>query len=337
MAYIDIIVREDGNGKGFLFDHYVIRRTTGRLTRAVFLNPDINPEAFYAQVQGLLHAQYTFAFTLPPYIALSTEGNSNSNVICRNVFDLLADKDGELLFLPGAHQWERERTAVDAEVSTVFSAVKTLGRPLLAVCGRMLSLGAADNWVVANLTTHSAGRMLSLSLEGRIHYNTALHGVALKQDTVLHDIYTKWNHGQDFSEEEKLEFLHVNSVHSAQLYRPTLVTSTGIGEYITTPENTNGKYFTESARSLPGFKNGRCKDKPIADVIEAIESRWGAPMMGVQWHPEAYESPSTASSGPYNNDSPKPRSTAGELPLVEEDTGLPENVPTEGPSRISQG
>ncbi|KAJ3217358.1 hypothetical protein HDU67_008060 [Dinochytrium kinnereticum] len=296
-SYVDILYREDKDGKGAIFDHHRLREVTGLPTRAVFYYDDeeksLNAERVFLgahQAWG-----YTFQFDPPPCIHFfryranggARDRDAPPNELVKHERKMLMEPGGGLFVFPGKHGWTKMgvNEGFDRQVTELFKVLKGIGRPVLAICASTLVLGRTDHWEIENLTGHSSGRSPQLNNEGGIVYNSLLHGLDLVDGSLLDGLAKK----KGFVREKLL----VNSVHSYQLADRF-------------PSNT--AFFEVSARSTDGneeshrhpmVKKGRFRAFASGGVIEAIEARKGAPILGAQFHPEAFDSRSTPSNFGY--------------------------------------
>jgi gamma-glutamyl-gamma-aminobutyrate hydrolase PuuD len=131
------------------------------------------------------------------------------------------------------------------------------------------------------VTDHSASRMMSLSQTNpKVCYNIMMHGLQLQKDSLLYGLLT-YKVGDKFIAPP--DNIQVNSVHwKAPQLNPRLNNSQGKCPFgidvAATSKNT--------ARLDHKNRSGRIME-PEEEIIEAFSSFYGAPVIGIGWHPEA--------------------------------------------------
>jgi len=255
---------DEKDAKGTYFDHYVIQRATGHLSKAIVPEggsyPSTALESYIKQVTLAL-----------PY----GEG--------ARVLPLQAtDDDGGLLIIPGRMR-DREYDLVrkEQEIELLRKAFLR-GQPVLGICAgswriwsvlRQLEQDVSfqktlDDGLI-DVEDHAASRMMSVSDNtGNVVYNIELHGVDIEKTSLLHSMMG----------EKAPAVLNVNSVHwksSDKAKKPINVNIVGTSNEGMTKETKN--------------RHGKIIKSEVG-AIEAFETTFGVPVIGVQWHPEAYNS-----------------------------------------------
>jgi gamma-glutamyl-gamma-aminobutyrate hydrolase PuuD len=159
------------------------------------------------------------------------------------------------------YKGEREKTFVQRQAyeKALLKEARLIGRPVLTICGGTWGLIEAFGGSTVAVTGHNCRQgMPRINNDGNIGYNIQSHNIKIQGDSLLSQLmgYTKSVMDCNF-------FTNVNSVHWKAPYN--------------LPTN-----FVASAISVK-------KDKDIDEnTIEAVESEFGVPMVGIQWHPESY-------------------------------------------------
>ena len=142
------------------------------------------------------------------------------------------------------------------------------GQPILAVCAGSWRLWEALGGKLEEVSDHSyGGGMIRLNEMGKIGYNKQIHRIKVESNTLLNDI-------MNISKETDRP--SVNSVHwkaPSEKKIPSLV-------------RVSAKAVADN-KIAPNTRQGT-QMKPQNDTIEAFENQYGAPLLGIQWHPEAY-------------------------------------------------
>jgi gamma-glutamyl-gamma-aminobutyrate hydrolase PuuD len=184
---------------------------------------------------------------------------------CRNFLS----EDAGLLVITGSHKAEEGKDRYVKRIEFENKQIKKAlleGRPILAIC--------AGSWVLwnnfidsdsTNINTHlkkvqghnNRRGMIRLNIEGKVIFNEQIHDIDINKNSLLFSFI-------NYPQSNVIEKISVNSLHS-----------------VAVNENTKPNFINIAAQST--------KDS----VIEAFETKFGAPVIGIQWHPEAYTNNST--------------------------------------------
>lgn len=256
---IGITWRDDGSGKGAFWDHYTIQKML-RLPTAIINESTVKigpvvKDRTRRQLHTLAQFQKTVDASFP--VASVRHAKSLDNIV--------------LIVIPGVdrrsdtpkRQWFEER---------LLCREYQRGRlPIVLLCGAMYRLSALGIKIGAVSHHANNGGMVRLNNNGKVVYNTSIHFVETGKGDRARAI---WGKEQRFP---------VNSVHSDSVV--DLAHRRGEFEIVA---RSTGACLTEKGT----VRKTRGKDimEPQEGVIEAIVSKdtSRAPLVGVQWHPEAY-------------------------------------------------
>lgn len=181
-----------------------------------------------------------------------------------------------LLFLPGVPRNVKESSQQleprsEQNTALIQDAINR-GKPILAVCGGSWALWQHFDGELVAVKDHCSSRMPSLNSLGKVGYNMQIHRIALQEAGLILKASMAYEQNRVAN-----PYPTVNSVHWLA------------------PGGETPDVFDISARSrqdqiLAPMGRHQAQMQPEANVIECFESRFGAPMLGVQWHPEAYTS-----------------------------------------------
>ncbi|CAF1462467.1 unnamed protein product [Adineta steineri] len=245
---------------GAFFDHYVIRNITQHNT-VLIRNPTVNTNRFIAFI-GRTHHSLTL------------------NGVLNHIPQEASIADSGLLFIPG-HPRNAEETQglMDRNEfeEDLFQLARLRGQPILAVCGGCWILWRFFGGRVVPVTDHSYSKTPSIKIDGDVAYNMQIHRIDIKENTMLSQIiYPVQN----------IQFM-VNSVHWDAPHGPVpdalIVSATAV----------------QDAKIAPRSRQSH-RMRPTNNSIEAFETIHGAPVMGIQWHPEAYY-PVEGVNGEFNS------------------------------------
>lgn len=195
-----------------------------------------------------------------------------------------------LLVVPGrVHSNENEPIRLRHEYKVIREALNR-GQPILGICAGIwrvweqlhiwtkfpdtLNYSAQNllDWhqkysSVIDVLDHAyGGGMIRLGANGtQATYNVQIHDVMIQQSTLLSSILKNAPHRQS-----------VNSVHWKAV------------NHAQTPKNIVVSAFSLENPSIDIQTRQQTKMHPQEGTVEAFESIHGAPIMGLQWHPEGY-------------------------------------------------
>lgn len=255
---IQISYRDENKGGGAFYDHYSFQKITGMNTE-ITVHPKQLVGDFEFYVESSKH-------TLP--CSTNLLGGKKFPGISNNQRDQMG-----LLVIPGcARETAKKRREVHNRRSeheaALLKEAQLIGRPVLAICAGAWTLWQSFGGSTRDCEDHCyRGGMPRILDHGNVGYNKSIHDVQVLLGSQLSGIVKTQ---QRFS---------VNSVHWQ------VVNETGQPESLQV--SARAQQNDGIAPKSP-YKKG-CLIKPEADVIEAFETSQGVPMLGIQWHPEAYD------------------------------------------------
>lgn len=268
-APIEISYRDEGKGNGAFYDHYTIQKTTGYLTKIA------------------VSSQMNIA-SLKSYINTDTEHNIPfwlKNDEAKSIPEISDENDNVgLLIIPGrARETETKRKNIHTirtnyENKIIRDAINR-GRPILGICAGSWQLWNSFYNLKKNEEEHvdatrdvndhnNGSGMPRVRPDGKIKYNIQIHKVSIQPKTILAASIGGNINNDTIS-------LTVNSVH-----------------WRAPDENKLPDTLVVNAKSLKNdkpIKVARLGEiDPEVNIIEGFETKDGAPVLGIQWHPEAY-------------------------------------------------
>ena len=264
---ISISFRMEGKeslGKAAFYDHYTLQKHTGFQTKVVS-SPDkaINTDVLFDYISS------------KPNFMKHTPLTSSSI-------------DGGLLYIPGMtrdsynKQSNSHKVRIEFEKNIIKDALLR-GQPILAVCAGSWTLWEAMGGKIKSVADHNyGGGMPRISNKNKITHNKAVHRLELCRDTLPYNIFTN---------NYEVDLINI-SVNSHHWMAP---------DELTTPEN-----IEISARAIKDpeitikTRQG-IKMEPEENITEAFTTIYGAPVMGIQWHPEAYNWNCSANNDLFNH------------------------------------
>jgi gamma-glutamyl-gamma-aminobutyrate hydrolase PuuD len=268
---VGIALRQCGGGKGAYYDHYTLQLTTQTPT-VVLKQETMKIANFVEQLRQVTHSlQYEV-----------------SNIEDYKTSAEATPKEFGLLFIPGVSRKSYERE--DFEVRKQFQSdlIKRAvleGRPILAICGGCWQLWEEFGGKVKEVKGHSyrAGMPRILDTTGKVGYNKQIHRLNLEADS--HILC-----GAMMLPSFENQSPTVNSVH-------WLAPS---DEIVPSFLDVSAKSVADESIAPKITRDGETRVINPDTCIEAFESKNGVPIIGVQWHPEAYTKNSPESYKPRN-------------------------------------
>lgn len=290
---IAIVYRSEGEGKGAFYDHYTFQ-TVAKCPTVIALSGD--------GTCGDLDTNQLENFIKNNPYGLSYGTNKEGKIVPDST--KFPHEQG-LLVIPGRERAQEYVASRDKYERKVIKEALRRGQPILAICAGcwqiweasdckfeekctkcMLNQNNEEGCVMVSkfkdVKDHVASRMMSLGKNGNITYNMQIHRINPVQSSLL---FKAMGNPTDIS---------VNSVHWKVP--------------VCFPEDTIHPIFDISATAkhdaqlAPNNRSG-AKMQPEEGTVEAFERRFGAPTVGIQWHPEAYATFSVGAVGtsrPYN-------------------------------------
>ncbi len=273
----------DKDGKGMLFDHMRIQIITD------FSTSTLGPES--KEITDA--AKKRFNDELRNHPAKLPFGDQNQDLITVPPYVETCSELG-LLIIPGRMRDNENEPIRLAHEYQVLRNAFNRGQPIMGICAGSWRVWEQlfiwtkfpnrlsedpiqlSNWQekdgsLVEVTDHTYSRMLGLSTTGTdATYNVQIHKVVISKKSLLKRMLGKTTLG------ESVEPMTVNSVHSKAVNpgRPpanVLISAKAIK---------HSKIFLNN-------RSGKLMD-PEENTVEAFETRFGAPIIGLQWHPEGY-------------------------------------------------
>jgi gamma-glutamyl-gamma-aminobutyrate hydrolase PuuD len=262
---VSIPLRADGGGGGTLFDHRTIQQIAGVPTILAHSQKK-SPSVFIEHLRSSVH---TLEFGTP------TENSMGRNIPTQVTRAI--DANG-LLYIPGTSRTAKEKQTPEYIIRIKYNEglikkARLTGQPILGICG-----GAWEVWnhfggETCEVYGHSyRGGMPRLKENGKVGNNKQIHSIEITEDAYL----LRASMQVSRLEPQLPPTLTVNSVH-----------------WLACDKNITPAEFIVSATALhdpavaPKKKHNTILQTESGSV-EAAESRFGAPILVIQWHPEAY-------------------------------------------------
>jgi gamma-glutamyl-gamma-aminobutyrate hydrolase PuuD len=269
-APIVITYREDGKtaGKAAFFDHVTFRNATGVKT-AIAAPKELPATQFYSYLNYREGHNY---YGLPGNLGRPQAVNSKTIADCG-----LIVIPGEARVTATANP-DAARARKKHELELIRQA-RLRGQPVLAICAGSWRLWQAYGGKTKAVSDHNyGGAMPRLSTTGaKVVNNKQIHRINLTVNSMLAKaMYRKKAIGQPT----------VNSVHWLA------------ADSSSTPKMLEVVATTKQDNAIAANNRQGSLMKPTKGSVEAFETKFGAPMIGVQWHPEAYNPKDPASLAP---------------------------------------
>lgn len=276
---ITVAHREDAFGAGAFWDHYTLRNATGRQTdishhadvKPLLQPPGVRKKRQYA---GPLPGEAPDTGTGPGKGLLFIAGGNYG--LETELPEPNKDHTPESDSAKARHERRAEHER------TLLKEARLSGRPVLAVCGgswRMLEAYGGQTRAVKP-KTHQTRQMPYLTKSGAVARVASEHDVAVRAGSAL---------GSAFRDDGGQTPTRVNSAHWA-------VAEESFPGWLKGVPRVGGPRSREqllqvSARGVtPNDPPYLGKTGPAhPHSVEAFETRYGAPVLAVQWHPEAYD------------------------------------------------
>lgn len=270
---------ENKCAKGIFFDHSVIRKMN--VDTKVIVNNDEEKTSYESKLYEYLKG----IVAKLPLCSYDVDINGIKIPKALTVDELQSTTDIQqcgLLFLPG---WQgkcpQEREKLDRAI--IKNALKN-GQPIFAVCAgcwNLMRFGSECfmkipiNRITVSVKDHTASKMISISENKRqVINNTSIHAVQihLHSDSLLSGVIQN-------EQQHK-----VNSVHKEAIDKE-LINKTYWDIWATSVRNSNCSNRDGSNKLN---RQGKKMDSQ-GDIVEAFEcKKYGTPIIGTQWHAEAY-------------------------------------------------
>lgn len=261
-----IISYRDDRGKrmhGAFYDHYLVRNITQHPTKIT-----IHKSLKITHLEEFIH-NTTLVLGIGDQLGKG------------QIPDIIADSTQErgLLIIPGRSHKDADKEREGHEKELLANAIRR-GQPVLAICGGARRLWGMFGGRSNAVKDHLYSSMPYILASGAVANNKQIHRIHIIPNSILSaGMYGKM---------PEIKTLMVNSIHwEAPDADPV---------YLTVSDRENDKTQTMleiSARSVLtediAVKNRKGNElQPQSNTVEGFETRYGAPLIGVQWHPEAY-------------------------------------------------
>ncbi|AKJ29375.1 gamma-glutamyl-gamma-aminobutyrate hydrolase family protein [Caldimonas brevitalea] len=294
-----VAYRDCGHGTGAFWDHYTLQQTTGRPTTASH-GADVTPTI---QSTDPTKNKQNYNGGLPHNVNTTTGHGQGLLVVTGGNYGLTSETPRHPSHVPSGSAADRHGQRVAHEAELMKQAQLT-GRPMVGICGgswRVLESHGGSTQQL-NPSTHQARAMPFIKKDGTISNNFTTHGMEIRPDTMLHS-QTAWQRNEPMDvdggaaarptwhkNEDPIQH-EVNTVHWAAARED----ANGL---VPNHPNPNPEMAAKLASLEVSARDtnhdfpykGATPDGRPSHSVEAFESRSGAPVMGMQWHPEAYSS-----------------------------------------------
>lgn len=259
---IAISYRDEGKGKGAFFDHFTLRAITGVETEIVVQQN---------------HAVTNFANLINYRNGHNEHGLPLNTSIPHTTSD---PKESGFIFIPGYTRDSDNKKSTAHTQRLIFeneliAKARLRGQPVLAVCAGSWTLWQSYNGTIKEVSDHNYGGAMPRMSSYRplVCNNKMIHKVVPKAGTYLAGTI---KNGDAFP---------VNSVHWKAPDEP----SASVASLL----EVSGS--SQQDNLIAPMSRQQHQMKP-EDSIEAFETRFGVPMIGIQWHPEAFNTEEQGSS-----------------------------------------
>jgi gamma-glutamyl-gamma-aminobutyrate hydrolase PuuD len=292
-APLTIAHRDEGRGTGAFWDHFTFQRMTGRPTIASVAD-DMRAEFATHYMSGEKSKGHNYRGELPsqPFAMPHEQGSGHGLlVITGSNYGLESEQPRRHPdHTPSSSAAQRNHIREQHE-RTLLQEARLSGRPVFAVCGgswRVLEAFGGQTRQL-NSKTHQSRQMPYLKKDGSVGggKNIREHGVEFSDSSMLAGAM-RGSHGTLPT--------NVNSVHwaAADERRPgelTRVERLGAVDHRVGPQmlSVAARGVTDSHRPYVGVRGPELAQR-APHSVEAFETVHGAPVVAVQWHPEAYNS-----------------------------------------------
>lgn len=250
-APIVIAFRDEGSGKGAFYDHYTVQKAT-RYPTLISAHPRM-------RLKSLKDHSKTITYRLK-------YGSEQEGQVIPESIDNFSEQG--LLFIPGRIRDNEFEPVRKAHEQNILKQAFLRGQPVLAVCAGSWRLWEALGGELEEVTDHSyGGGMIRLNEMGKIGYNKQIHRIKVEQDTLL---------GAIMKTTTEADMPSVNSVHWKAPSAKKVPSLARVSARAAADD-----------KIAPNTRQGT-QMEPQNDTIEAFENQYGAPFLGIQWHPEAY-------------------------------------------------
>ncbi len=283
------------DGKGMLFDHIRFQFLTNHPTAVSYPEDDQIAEK----------AKSFFTSVINQHSASLKFGQNNDKGKITPPKTKTAHNCG-LLVIPGrVRELENEPVRLAHEFKVIRNALNR-GQPILGICAgawrvwdQLLISTRKPNFAgmeaiflteklsrlptIIPVTDHSSSSMVRLNSGGiNACYNVQMHTNVIVKDSFLEGVLNPFNNQEFFLDDflnapiDPTFKIQVNSVHSkavnpAYLPNNVRISATAEADPTISKKNRHQKLLT-----------------PQEKTVEAYESIFGAPILGIQWHPEGY-------------------------------------------------
>lgn len=263
---------------GAFYDHYLMRKITKHSTHLIKAD-SVTRDSFDNFIQNKT------VLRLGLDESMDSPQNSNKNE--------MQDIDG-LIFIPGRPS--EKGNDFDARCNfelTQIARAMLRGQPVLAICAgawrlfeacvsKIITAQLNTSSLLVDSTDHTYRSMPYIVQNGGVGNNVIIHDVILHPNTMLESIYQhqqNLNLIEEESDASKPPYVEVNSVHW-QVINQTIFNNKHVANMFAISATSTGKRDIKNSQ-----QNNMIPDE---NIVEAFETKTGVPMLGIQWHPEAF-------------------------------------------------
>lgn len=263
-----ISYRDDNWGGGAYYDHYTMQLITNNPTLIAPTKEDESVE------RSLTH----LIFHLQNHVTHNLMFGQLDEKSKRTVPEIIEqfDTNHGLLVFPGIARSSYEKRTEEynqriTAQSKLFKRALLIGQPILGICGGSWYLWEYFGGVTKEAKGHScrAGMPRIKDTTGKIGHNIQVHRIIIQENALLLKAALHLT-------SEQSEYLPVNSVHWRA---PDLKQIPIFYQVSALPKRDDNLAPKKSKGTIM---------QPDEDCIEGFEAKFGAPILGVLWHPEAY-------------------------------------------------
>lgn len=295
-SFIEIPYRDEGNGGGAFYDHFTIQEISHRETR-ISVPQHMTTTALRSYITSGTALKLPFG-----------EDTADGKKVPRLVQE--TDRMGLLVITGHARETENKRPQIlqqrTAHERQLLQRAMNQGRPILGICAGTWQIWTFFGGGLRSVKDHAWERMPAITSRGTIGYNTQMHRVVISASSMLAGAITDFRRyarskpsvAQDGAgtsaqrpELKLLDAIHpaveliVNSVHWQAPDQNIVPRAIGGRSLLMI----SGKAKRDDHVAPKRSKSvGEAFKSPDSDTVEAVEQEHGAPLLAVQWHPEAY-------------------------------------------------
>ncbi|MCC5791529.1 MAG: gamma-glutamyl-gamma-aminobutyrate hydrolase family protein [Legionellaceae bacterium] len=286
--HISITYRGDENRGGVLFDHFVMTSIIQEYERNWQVTLD----------EKKITTKIAHRYKTPEFgkffkeIKSRGEYGLSQHTLPETIRDT---QDSLFIFIPGYtrksenDQNESHKNRLEFEKKLIKQA-RYRGQPVLAVCAGSWTLWETYGGKLKDdIREHCSRKMPTLvdkfnkdKKKYKVGHNTLVHNVSLAPNTFLYDAVAS-DSQKNGNTHKKQEAFPVNSVHWKAVDDSQTAVVPELLRISARSMNDDNIAPYSSNKDKKGLKMNP------STCVEAFETKFGVPMIGVQWHPEAFD------------------------------------------------